>query len=138
MFLRGAGWLRAGGVGLLGISAAADFRHNRDQGHSLVGSAARSGFSNFWPEALTLGMRGAGPITVGLYAMQAIPSLATAAYGWSQARDMYVRKSLRPFSHSFNPSDFALSAQQRGLQSMQNNGGLIRSEAAMLAQRYTR
>lgn len=116
-----------------------DMKTAKAQGKSPLEAGVGSIVRNNWMNVVMLGSRAP---TMGFFALGLMATAPAAAYtgirNFSSGYNLKVRQSLTPFSGSYEHSDITMSAQQRGMSTINGYRSILGSEAAALAQRYSR
>lgn len=133
------------GLGLVGIHTLAtvgptiaDIHQAKKEGRNTAWAATTSAVRNNWANLLLLGAKRPIALGLGLAALQVSPAIASAAYGYYQTRNNWIRLTRTPFSQLFEHSDWTMQHQQRGMQSILGARSMLGSEAARMSARYGR
>jgi len=129
------------GLSLFSIPAVySDIKKAEQEHKSKVWAGTKSAIANNWQNIMVVGWGGfkqlRGIAFLGL--LMGAGTLTQAGVAAVNARNTWIRQAATPFSHSFQMSDWAAAAQQRGMQTITGVRSIIGSEAASLNARYGR
>lgn len=130
-----------GGVAAFSIpSILGDMKKAEQEHKSKLWAGAKSAIAYNWQPIMLLGLSGTRQFAsfgyMGL--LLGAGQITKAGIDIVNNRNSWIRSAATPFSHSFDASDWAAEAQQRGMQTITGVRSIIGSEAASLNARYGR